>query len=223
MRREFSLLCNRGINETPPGNYETAPTCCNYLSYLVRPMSIGKDKIIVLTGRLPSFPATRQEERIMTKADVRYFSITHQLGTNSPNNKGYHATPYDSLMDDEIITNDKGDYIIVYSRASDRPANARSEYGVTWQEWGEPALQGLVLRWMSVMPDWYLPKYAPDQSNVPWKIGAWSEETYNKNLVGNNCPGIMGPYHPVIARIALRADTGRAHRRALRPAHGPRG
>ncbi|MBD3263539.1 MAG: hypothetical protein GF375_00370, partial [Candidatus Omnitrophica bacterium] len=93
VRRSFRLLFNRGADANPPGNYETGPTCNNYNSYLVRPMSLGEDKVIVLTGKLPRFPHTRNGELVMVDGDVRFFSITHQLGTNSEYNKGYHGIP----------------------------------------------------------------------------------------------------------------------------------
>ncbi|MBC2715900.1 MAG: hypothetical protein HF978_11385 [Desulfobacteraceae bacterium] len=198
IRENFRLIHMRGVDASPPGNYETGPTCCNYISYLVRPISLGEDNVIVLTGKLPTFPRTRDAEPMMTGGQVRYFSITHQLGSNSEYNEGYLGTPYGSLMDDEIVTNVNNEYVIVYSRQADRPDNAKPEFGITWQRWGEPTLQSLVLRWLSVMPDWYLPEYAPDQNNVPWEIGAWSQDTYDKSLVGSNGPGVMGHYHPVI-------------------------
>ena len=198
VRQNFRLVFNRGVDATPPGNYETGPTCCNYISYLVRPMSLGERKVMVITGKLPTFPKTRKGESVVAAAQVRYFSLVHQVSSKNEYNKGYYGTPYGSLMDDEIVTNENNEYVIVYSRKEDRPANAKSELGVTWQRWGEPSRQALVLRWLSVMPDWYLPEHAPDQNNIPWKIGAWSQDTYDKSLVGNNYPGIMGPYHPVI-------------------------
>lgn len=221
IRQGFRLLFNRGSDAIPPGNYETGPTCNNYNSYLIRPMNLGRDKVIVLTGKLPLFPHTRNGEPLMTKGDVRFFSITHQLGTNSEYNKGHHGTPYGVLVDDEIVTNENNEYVIVYSRKRDRPANARAEFGVTWQEWGEPASQGFVLRWVSVMPEWYLPQYAPDQNNIPWKLGAWSENTYDKSLVGKNEPGIMGPYHPVI-HYMTKQDFEALGKKPLKPQDIPK-
>ena len=193
IRRMFSLIFNQGADASPPGNYETFATECNYTSYLMRPMNLGHNKVIVLTGKLPSFPNTRNGEEIMTDGQVRYWSITHHVAM-----KGYYGTPYGSLMDDEITVNDNNEYIIVYSRKGEMPENARTEYGVTWQEWGGPAHQTLALRWMSVMPEWYLPKYSPHGQNIPLEKGTWSEDGYDKRLVGENRPGVLGPYHPVI-------------------------
>lgn len=102
------------------------------------------------------------------------------------------------LMDDEIVINENNEYIIVFSSPEDRPQNATPQNGVTWQNWGPRARQTITIRWMSVMPDWYLPEYAPSEHNVPWKTGAWSATEYDKTLVGLNKPGVMGPYHPLI-------------------------
>lgn len=198
IRDIYRLLWNRGADADPPGNFECGATCCNYISYLVRPMALGKNKVIVITGRLPVFPGTRDGEPVMEKGEVRYFSVTHQQGSGGLGKSIYTAVPHGSLMDDEITVNKNNEYIIVYSYENERPRNARKENGVTWQEWGPSSRQGFVIRWMSIIPDWYLPEYAPDQINIPWITGAWSQDEYDKTLVGENHPGVMGPYHPVI-------------------------
>lgn len=55
-----------------------------------------------------------------------------------------------------------------------------------------------MIRWLSVIPEWHLPRFAPDEYNIPWRTGAWSQDEYDKTLVGENHPGIMGVYHPVV-------------------------
>lgn len=198
IRTFYYLMWNRGANADPPGNFECSATCCAYISYLLRPTALGEDKVIVITGKLPAFPRTREGESVMTKGDVRYFSLTHQQGSGGLGKSIYTSVPHGSLMDDEILVNGENEYIIVFSLEKEKPRNARKENGVTWQEWGPSSQQVLVLRWMSVIPDWYLPQYAPDSSNIPWSTGAWSQDTYDQTLVGENRPGTMGPYHPVI-------------------------
>ncbi len=198
VRNLYSLLWNRGPDADPPGNFECSATCCAYISYLLRPTTLGKNKVIVLTGKLPEFPRTRNGELIMTDGDVRYFSVTHQQGSGGMGKSVYTSVPHGSLMDDEIIVNDKNEYILVYSRSGEKPGNSRKENGVTWQEWGPSSQQVFVIRWLSVSPDWYLSQYAPHSSNIPWSTGAWSQDMYDKTLVGENQPGVMGPYHPVI-------------------------
>jgi hypothetical protein len=95
--------------------------------------------------------------------------------------------------------NEDGNFIIVYSRDEDRPANARPECGVTWQAFGPESRQILNLRWMSVRPDHYLPEYAPHEDKIPWEVGEWSQPTWDRSLMGyNNQDGVMGPYQPLI-------------------------
>jgi len=56
---------------------------------------------------------------------------------------------------------------------------------------------------MSVMPEWYLSKYSFHENNIPWEKGSWSQDTYDKSLFGENRPGAMGPYHPVIHYMTM--------------------
>jgi hypothetical protein len=41
-------------------------------------------------------------------------------------------------------------------------------------------------------------EYAPTDDNIPWETGDWAQEAYDKSLVGENTPGLMGPYHPIL-------------------------
>jgi len=140
-------------------------------------------------------PKTRNGEATMEKAQARYWSISH---TGSGKDRRYQGVLYGSLVDDEIITNENNEYVIVYSTKQNRPKNAIPENGVTWQDFGTESSQNFQLRWMSVYPDHYMDEYAPTEQNIPWEIGAWMQDGYDKTLVGENKPGAMGPYHPVI-------------------------
>lgn len=196
IRQGFSLLFNRGANATPPGNYESSATTCNYNSYINRMFQRGPGKVYVITGKLPTTPHTRNSESVMEKAQARYWSISQYSA--GEDDKYETAVHHGSLMDDEVVVNENHEYIIVYSSPEDRPVNATTENGVTWQNWGPRARQTITIRWMSVIPEWHLPEFAPDEHNIPWSIGAWSAAEYNESLVGKNKPGVMGPYHPVI-------------------------
>lgn len=196
IRRMFMLLFNRGTGATPPGNYESAATMCNYNSFITRMFQFGPGKVYAITGRLPTTPKTHNGESTMTGAEARYWSIS-QYGRGE-GDKYETAVHYGSLMDDEIVVNGDNDYIILYSSEEDRPSNARPECGVTWQDRGPRPRQTITIRWMSIMPEWHLPEFAPDEYNIPWSTGAWSEESYDESLLSRNVPGVMGPYHPVI-------------------------
>jgi len=41
-------------------------------------------------------------------------------------------------------------------------------------------------------------EFAPSDENIPWDTGAWMQREFDVTLVGENKPGVMGPYHPVI-------------------------
>lgn len=51
---------------------------------------------------------------------------------------------------------------------------------------------------MSVYPDHYMEEFAPNDENIPWDTGAWMQRGFDRNLVGENKPGVMGPYQPLI-------------------------
>lgn len=195
-RQANSLLFNRGINEVPPGNFQASATTANYNTYLTRVLMKGEGKIYVITGKLPTTPKTRNGEEMMTAAQARYWSISR--GGKGESDLYETSVHYGSLMDDEILTDKDNNYIIVYSTKEDRPVNAVEENLITWQDWGPRSRQSITVRWMSVPPEWYLPEYAPDETNIPWSTGAWSEDTYDRTLIGENKPGVLGSYHPVI-------------------------
>jgi len=195
IRESSACLFSRGPQVPVPGSYEPSATTCAYNSYLARTIQLGKNKIYALTGRLPTTPETRNGEPTMEKTQARYWSICHY---GSGEDKKYHFLAYGCLMDDEITVNGENDYIIVYSRGKDKPSNAREECGVTWQDYGPESRQPFTLRWMSVAPDHFMEEYSPHIHNIPWEAGAWSGANYDKSLVGENRPGAMGSYKPII-------------------------
>lgn len=195
-------LFGRGPNMPPPGNHEVSASGCNYTSYLYRVMFLGENKVYALTGKLPVTPRTRDGEPIATIGEARYWSLCH---TGNGEDKKYPGLLYGCLMDDEIVVNSKNEYIIVFSRRDERPSNARPECGVTWQAYGPETRQVFVIRWMSVIPDDYLSKYAPHINNIPWATGAWSQPTWDRKVIGfNNHDGVMGPYQPLVHYLSKK-------------------
>jgi len=197
IRNTQACFFNMGPNQQPPGNIGHSATDHPYNQYLVRPFVLGHNKVYAITGRMPTTPSTRKGEAVMTKAQARYWSICH-TGNRQEGPLSYHSLGYGCLMDDEILTDEQNEYLIVYSRGSERPWNAKAECGVTWQDFGPQSHQSAVIRWMSVYPDHWMDSYAPTDETIPWKYGSWSEDEYDESLVGKNEPGILGPYHPVI-------------------------
>lgn len=190
-------VTGRGENQPPPGNYEPSTSTCTYINYLNRGMSLGWGKIAVLTGKLPTFPDTRDGASEMSAAQMRYWSITSYDANIDPNQKllGVAIT---SVMDDEIVLDSQRQYVIVYSRAEDRPANATAQSGVTWVNWGPTASQTWSLRWMSVAPEWNMAK-SPNEANLPWTKATWSGKNYDQGLIGqNDHRGFLGEYLPQV-------------------------
>ena len=184
-----------GPDMTHTGNIAHSATDCPYINYLIRVLQLGENKAYVLTGKLPTTPRTRNGEATMQKAHARYWSICHK---GHGKDGKYQNAVYGCLMDDEITVDSDNRYIIVYSRGDEKPENAKPECGVTWQDFGTESSQGFSIRWMSVYPDHYMQEFSPNEDNIPWEVGAWSQDGYNKTLVGENKPGVMGPYHPTI-------------------------
>lgn len=194
--RDLDLgVTGRGEGQPPPGNYEPHATTCNYNTYLGRTMALGPGKVVVLSGKLPVFPNTRDGAQRMERGELRYWSISGY--DINPSSKTVGAVIH-SIMDDEVVLDAQRRYIIVYSRREDRPANARPENGVTWVEWGPISQLALMIRWMSVAPDWIMP-VNPHERNLPWARAAWSGSRYDPELLGRNThDGFLGAYQPVI-------------------------
>lgn len=215
--RELELgLAGRGEGQPGAGSFEAHATICVHNTYLGRTSVIGPEdpwrpgtggKVLVLTGRMPTFPDTRGGAATMPTAELRYWSLvgyeidfTQQLidGTPMP------ATHV--VMDDEVVLDAERRYVIVYSRAADRPANATAENGVTWVDWGPNHELSILFRWMSVAPDWTtFPNPHDYESQLTWENASWSGTDYAPRLLANNHQGHLGDRLPQ-AHYMSRAD-----------------
>jgi hypothetical protein len=144
------VLWGRGPDVPKPGCYEISATTCTNINYLGRIMSLGKGKVAVIAGKMPTFPKTRHGESTMEPAQVRYWSFTRLHETPDFT---YPGISLGQLHDEEVILDDDRRYVIAFSRKEDRPVNAVPEAGVTWQNWGPDAVQYFLIRWLSVAPE----------------------------------------------------------------------
>ena len=194
----------RGPDMPAHGKLEPHATAGVHINYLVRGMACNKGKVVVMSGTMPTFPATRAGQSPMPSAQMRYWSLTGYTTTldvakplSKSNIPGQLLT---SVMDDEVVLDSKRRYLIVYSRAADRPQNATAANGVTWKEWGPQGTQAFTLRWVSVAPEWTFAK-APDQAHLGWNT-SWAAPDFNPNLLfRNNRSGFLGDYQPVISYV----------------------
>jgi hypothetical protein len=149
--------------------------------YIYAPVSRNWGQVLVLEGRLPSYPDTRSGAASMpAQTQVRYFSLCQNE---------IAATRWIScLADDQIAVDPDGNYRIVISTSEQRPQNARDECGNTWLPWG-PSEEGvLIVRHM-------LP--APDFQNAIQRI---PRETTDGEI-----KSILGPYYPTGHYVSDRA------------------
>jgi hypothetical protein len=197
-------LISRGERQPPPGNYESSSSRCIYISYLSRGMSIDRNKVAVLTGRLPKTPKTRDGESTMQRGQARYFSITSYPPPDWQD-LSFIGPALTSIMDEDIVTDAEGRYVIVYSRQKDRPSNAYDRNGVTWVDWGDIATQGWVLRWLSVHPEWRDPEIVPDITNLPYETTSWFSPSFDPTLTRiNSQQGKLGTYQPKVHYLSKK-------------------
>ncbi len=190
----------RGEDQPPPNNYEINATCCNHNTYLGRSMSLGKDKVLVMTGKLPRFPDTRGGAKRMMRAQLRYWSI---VGYDYDMNHDSLCCAINAVMDDELELDHDRRYIIAYSRDHDRPANATRRNGVTWVNWGPLAELGFMLRWQSVEPEWWMPRNL-HENTLTWANASFTGSNYNPELIGyNDHCGFLKEYLPKLHYMSV--------------------
>ena len=145
---------------------------------------------------MPTTPKTRNGEAVMTTAQARYWSLT-TYDPRLPDPDGFCGAVVNSFMDDEIVTDADGRFVIVYGRSAERPANATAANGVTWADCGPASRLGLTMRWMTIHPDWE-DAASPNEGRLSWR-GVWSARAYDPRVVDiNDRRGFLGEYQPVI-------------------------
>jgi hypothetical protein len=183
----------RGENQSAPGNIEPHATTNNYASYAGRSTTVPPGMVAVLTGKLPTFPSTKNGEAIMTTGQVRYWSI---IGIDQDPFSPMPATTVHAIADDEVTIDANRNFVIAYSRITDRPSNATKTNGVSWVDWGTQSNLGLLMRWVCVAPEWSF-EYSPQENNLDFKHCDWASNLYDSTLIGVNWRnGFMKCYLP---------------------------
>lgn len=85
-------------------------------------------KVFAVRGRLPTTPATSRGERFLRPAQLRYESFCM-------NESVLTTRVMDCVYDEEIPLATGRRYVVVTSRAADRPRNATRACGVAWIRW----------------------------------------------------------------------------------------
>lgn len=194
--REIDLgWTGRGEFQPAPGNIEPHATTNNYISYFGRTVTVPPGMVAVLTGKLPTFPSTRNGEATMTGGDVRYWSI---CGIDQDPFSPLPATTIHAISDADVVIDGNRNYVIAFSRPGDKPRNANSSNGVSWVDWGTQSELGLLIRWLCIAPDWRF-SLAPHEHNLDFAHSDYSATQYDKTLVGTNWRnGFMQCYLPKV-------------------------
>lgn len=100
-------------------------------NYVMTMISRGYGPVLTLQGKLPATPRTLDRVPFMGgDVDMRYWSLCS-------NESMFTTRVEDCVYDEQVPTDEDGDYTIVVSRTEDRPANAVEECGVAWIAWPE--------------------------------------------------------------------------------------
>ncbi|MCU0434075.1 MAG: discoidin domain-containing protein [Bacteroidia bacterium] len=199
--REIDLgWTGRGEFQPAPGNIEPHATTNNYATYIGRSVSVPPGKVLVLTGRLPTFPATRNGEATMTAGEVRYWSI---IGIDQDPFSPMPATTINAITDDDVVIDNNRNYVIAYSRSTERPVNATASNGVTWVDYGTQSDIGILMRWVNIAPEWTF-AFDPHEHQLDFSHSDWAGTLYDSSLLGINWRhGFMQCYLPQVHLMSV--------------------
>ncbi|MFD7445341.1 hypothetical protein [Streptomyces sp. NPDC059909] len=143
-----------------------------YNKYLCTPITYEPGRIAVIRGQAPTFPNTTEGQSVLTKTQLRYWSLCQ--------NQWRLPYPVRSCHADFQTTVDENDrYTYVVSTPEDRPANATADNGVTWLPWGRTGVPG-VLIFRNMLP-------ASDFPNAIQNVQP-----------GEDPAQVMGSYYPTV-------------------------
>ena len=148
-------------------------------AYLVNYLSRVYGPVYVVRAKLPTFPNTWANAKVMPDGEVQYWSVATMAAATS-------GSLWDGVFDMQAPVDKDGFYTIVVSLPEDRPKNATRENGIAWINWGpgegldDPRDRKdwgmLLMRFMVPHKDW---PYDPQ------KAAKLDEEA-----------AVMGPYYP---------------------------
>src|SRR6266536_3102652 len=148
-------------------------------AYIVNYISRKYGPLYVFRAKLPTFPNTWANTKIMPDGQVQYWSVATMASFTN-------GSLWDGVFDMQVPLDKDGYYTIVVSRPEDRPKNATAKNGVAWIDWGpgegldDPRNRkdwgALLMRYMVPHKDF---QYSPLKADRPDKLAE-----------------VMGPYYP---------------------------
>ncbi len=153
--------------------------------YLAYNYSFEYGRILVITGKIPTFPHTHSGDSVAeSNTEVKYFSITSGSGPISANG-------YMTVFDEKIPVDENGYYKAVVCWPWDRPSNATFEDGVVYLDPGVGEgynvgdrchFGSVYIHFQGPNPDW---EYSPAKVSPPTQADPIQHESE-----------VMGPYFP---------------------------
>ncbi|MDQ0990902.1 hypothetical protein [Streptomyces sp. V3I7] len=143
-----------------------------YNAYLCTPLAYKEGRVAVVRGKAPTFPDTANGQSVLTKSQLRYWSLCQ--------NQVRLPYPVSSCAADfQTVRNKDGRYTYVVSTKQDRPADATMEHGVTWLDWGPTNVESLLI----------MRNMLPERSftNAVQDVGK-----------GEDPAKVMGAYYPIV-------------------------
>jgi hypothetical protein len=176
----------------PPGNDIHESDHHVLTTWLNSGITLSKERCLVVTGKAPNTPRTREGERKMgSSRELRYWMMHWDIGRELP------LYPQGSIIDEDLVLDADRNYMIVIAAPEDRPANADEQHGITWHPFyygNRSTLCGEIVS--TAAPTW---EHAPQM--IGWDEGDYSQKTFDKDAV-KKC---MGEYYPN-ARYMKKAD-----------------
>lgn len=156
-------------------------------AYLSAFADAGPGRILVLRGKLPTFPDTGAGQSVVGPYDLRYLSIASNL-----NVKPYPVV--DGVYDAELPLDAQGYYTVAVARDGEIPPGEPSAEGVTVLRWGHGPNETVIVR--NMLPSASFPNAVQDVA--PSVYGAPSDAA-----------AVMGQFYPVIVECSVTAfDAG---------------
>ncbi len=185
-----------------PGGDEHTSGQNLYNSYLYSKVNLTPDVFLTIRGRLPRIARTLGGAARMSMGEaLRYFGITLSVG--EPKN----LIPVVDIIDEHIVVDANGNYLIVIGPQASRPAAATVAQGITWRDWDEGEEASLLMRLLNTRA---LP-WPGHPQNLTWAVlGNYSTATACNSAGRDNdnaraVQTLMGPFHPRL-RYVTRAD-----------------
>lgn len=151
---------------TPAGTTQADLLVNRDNAYAYAMIDLSRGDVLLLEGRAPRSPRTRDGARTMGRGDVRYWSICAYV---HPSNRTAAC-----LADEDVPIDRRGMYRIVVAPAERRPKNAQASCGMAFLPAPGPSEGLLILRHLAPAPDFrHTPLHVPEGKDASAALGAF--------------------------------------------------